>query len=108
MQNIQLTLWDEPNKPIPANDNYAKWMKFHEDNPHVYELIKMYTFQAIKAGHKHYGIQTIAERVRWHTMVETQGEALKLNNNHTAYYARLFMDDHPEHQGFFRTRKLTA
>ena len=108
MQEIQLTFLDEPKEVIPANDNHAKWKKFHEDNPHVYELIKMYTHQAIEAGHKHYGIQTIAERVRWHTMVETKGEPLKLNNNHTAYYARLFMDEHPEHKGFFRTRKLTA
>jgi len=107
--NIQLTLWEQPEEKIPENDNYAKWKQFHEDNPEVYDLIKHYTFQAIEAGHKKYGIQTIAERVRWHSMVETvSDDRFKLNNNHTAYYARLFMKDYPQHAGFFRTRKLTA
>jgi len=105
--NIQLKLWDEPEEEvqIPENDVSEKWKRFHNDNPQVYDLIKHFTFQAINAGHKHYSIQMITERVRWHTMIETNGEPFKMNNSHNAYYARLFMKDHPEHAGFFRTRK---
>jgi len=97
-----------PDAEVVANDNYTKWQRFHRENPHVYELIKKFTQQAIDAGFKHYGIQSVAERVRWHTMIETNGEPLKLNNNHTAYYARLYMEEHPEHSGFFRTRAFTS
>jgi len=87
-----------------ANDNRSKWEEFHKSNPEVYTLIKHFTFKAINAGRKHYGIQTILELVRWHTGVETKGDALKINNNHGAFYARLFMQDYPEYDGFFRTR----
>ena len=87
-----------------ANDNEAKFEDFHTKNPHVYELVKHFTKQVINAGHKHYGIQTILERIRWHTMVENSGDPFKVNNNHGRYYARKFMQDHPEHEGFFRTR----
>ena len=87
-----------------ANDNEAKFEDFHTKNPHVYELVKHFTKQVINAGHKHYGIQTILERIRWHTMVENSGDPFKVNNNHGRYYARKFMEDHPEHEGFFRTR----
>ena len=105
---MQLNLFGKTEVKTPANDNFTRFKDFHEANPHVYELIKRFTMEAIAAGFKHYGIQSIAERVRWHTAIETEGEALKLNNNHTAYYARMFMDDYPDHEGFFRTRVLTA
>ena len=105
---MQLDFFKTTEVKTAANDNYTKFQQFHKDNPHVYDLIKHFTKEAIDAGFKHYGIQSVAERVRWHTMIETNGEPLKLNNNHTAYYARMFMDEHPEHEGFFRTRTLTA
>ena len=88
-----------------ANDNKSKFEEFHQKNPLVYELVKLYSKQAIDAGHKHYGIQSIFERIRWHTGVETQGDSFKMNNNFTSFYSRMFMDDFPQHEGFFRTRK---
>ena len=91
-----------------ANDTYSKWQKFHKDNPHVYQLIKRFTKQAIDSGFQHYGMQTVIERVRWHTMIETEGDQLKINNNHGPYYARLWMQEHPEYNGFFHTRSSSA
>jgi hypothetical protein len=93
-----------------ANDNQVALERpeseaYHQANPEVYELIKRFTFQVIAAGFEHYSITSIYERVRWHTMVETSGDPFKINNNHRAYYARKFMEDHPEHRGFFRTRE---
>ena len=81
-------------------------LRFHEANPQVYVLFKKYAFQAARARHRHFGVAMIWERLRWHTMVETQGDAYKLNNNHRAYYARMFMADYPEHREFFRTRRV--
>jgi len=89
-----------------VNDNQAKWQDFHEANPGVYRLIKHFTFQAIDAGLEHYGMQSVLERVRWHTDMATRNnDGFKINNNHAPFYARLFMNDYPQHAGFFRTRK---
>ena len=84
------------------------WWEFHTQNPHVYELFKQFTFQVIDAGFENYSVNAIFERIRWHTDIETRGSSFKLNNNHRAYYARLFHHDHPEHDGFFRTRYVST
>ena len=84
------------------------FLEFHRDNPRVYSLLKQFAFQAIRAGHKNLGISLVVERVRWETSVVTNDPDFKINNNHRAYYARMFMDDHPAHDGFFRTRRLTS
>ena len=85
------------------NKKYC-WWKWHNENPHIYELFVKYTFEAIQAGHEHYGAKGIIERIRWHTSVETSGDIFKINNNHAPFYARLFMVDYPKHDGFFRLR----
>ena len=65
----------------------------------------------------HYAVAAIWERIRWHIDIETREEymnpddpdkPLKLNNNHKAYYVRMFHKDFPKYNGFFRTRELTA
>ena len=74
------------------NDNEAAWLDFHEANPHVYDLIERFAFEAIAAGHKHYSMMAIIQRVRWHTMVETEGgDTFKINNNFSPYYSRQFL-----------------
>ena len=85
-----------------------RFEKFHADNPHVYKLVKRFTFQAIERGFQHYSIQSIFERIRWHADIETDDPEFKLNNNHRPYYARLFMEDFPKHEDFFRTREVRA
>lgn len=40
--------------------------------------------------------------------LQTQGDEYRLNNVYTAFYARLLMDNEPELQGFFETRKAIA
>lgn len=108
---MQLKLWNSPVDYKNANDNdgslYGKWKAFHEANPSVYELFEHYAFEAIHAGFEHYGAQSVIERVRWDTSIKTQGDEFnfKINNNWTAFYARLFMENHPRYEGFFRTRK---
>jgi hypothetical protein len=37
----------------------------------------------------------IVNRIRWETTVETSSGDFKISNNFIAYYARLFMDEHP-------------
>lgn len=81
-----------------------KMWEFHLENPHVYDLFKRFTQQAIDAGFDNYSVNAIFERIRWHTDIETRGDPFKINNNHRPYYARMFMDERPQHGNFFRIR----
>jgi hypothetical protein len=84
-----------------------RWWAWHLENPHVYRLFKRFTFQALmKRRHKHLGAWLVVNRIRWETSIETTGEDFKISNDFIAYYARLFMAQHPEHKGLFRTKPL--
>ncbi len=84
-----------------------RWEEFHEDNPHVYDLFKKYTFQIMDVGFANYSAISVFDRIRWHTDIETANTCgFKINSNFTAYYARHFHKDYPEHDGFFRTKPL--
>lgn len=82
--------------------------RFHSENPHVYELFKKFTFEAISSGRKHFSVAAIFERIRWETSMDTTDEDFKLRNDFKPYYARLFMKDHPKYDGFFITKKCAA
>jgi len=108
--SAQMNLFSDWNEvPVAANDNHS-WKKrfetFHAENPHIYELFKRFTFEAIMAGREHFSVISIFERIRWYTDVETKGDPFKINQNFAAYYGRMFMKDFPVYDGFFRTRKL--
>jgi hypothetical protein len=78
---------------------------YHSSNPEVYELFKKFTFSAIAAGRQVFSVATIIERIRWEAdVIIDRTDEFKINNNHKPFYARKFMDDYPEHAGFFRTR----
>lgn len=83
----------------------AEFEAFHARNPQVYRLVCRFALEAIGAGRKRLAIAALFERIRWYVNVETRGEPFKLNNNHRAFYARLFEKDHPKHAGFFAMRR---
>jgi uncharacterized protein HemY len=83
---------------------YNEWKLYHKQNPHVYQLVCKYADEVINRGYKEYAIATIWERLRWHLTIEVRtAYDFKLPNNHRAYYARLWLKDHPEYPKFFRT-----
>lgn len=65
------------------------------------------TLQAIKKGFKHYSAKGIFEIMRWHRGV-SGNDRFKVNNNYTADYARKFMNQYPEFDGFFRCREIKS
>ena len=81
------------------------WWEWHKQNPHVYELFKRFTFQAIRRGHKRCSAWLIINRIRWETTIETSIVATKISNDFIAYYARLFMH-YLSMSGFFVTKKM--
>ncbi len=68
------------------------FLRYDYDNPGVYELYKEITHFVIK-------------RIRWLTEIETTGD-YKVNDHVTPYFARMFMHEYVEHEGFFHCRRI--
>lgn len=84
--------------------NDAFWT-FHRAHPEVYDLFDRFTRQLIHAGYGHGSAKLIFERIRWETMFRAPGP-VKINNNFTSRYARLWEHRNPNRHGFFRRRAL--
>lgn len=85
------------------------WWEFHKKNPHIYELFEKEVYRAIRAGKRKLSSKMIINFIRWNLYIETSSpDGFKINDAYTAYYARLFMHNHPEHMGIFETRKLRS
>ncbi|CAB4133894.1 hypothetical protein UFOVP264_59 [uncultured Caudovirales phage] len=90
--------------PLEASYNkntrlWREFLEFHSSNPHIYANYKSEILKAIDSGRKVYSISMITEQNRW-------DRKYSINNNHRAYYARLFIEEHPQYQGFFRLRPI--
>ena len=96
---------------VPVDKNEAAFLRFHEENPAMFELFCRFAFEVREVGVKRAGAAMIRERMRWEyfTNPEYKGIPFTMNNNHGAYYARLAMQTYPEYfDGFFATRTQKA
>lgn len=91
---------------FPFSRLEGEFWDFHKDNPRVYELFDQFTKYAIERGRTNFSVSVIIERIRWETTIVTAGDDFKINNNFRAYYARLWMRNNPQYDGFFRTREI--
>lgn len=82
----------------------ASFRAFHEENPHVAAVLREKALAVKALGMRTFGVKALVEAVRWDPRLRTSGQPFKLNNNHTAAYARLLMETTPELRGFFRLR----
>lgn len=78
---------------------------YHNANPLVYDLFVKYTMQVIARGYARFSSKAVFERLRWYFAFETKGDNHKINNNYTALYSRMFMEQYPQYKGFFETRE---
>jgi len=85
-------------------------IKFHRENPKVWQYFVRFTLEVIDRGFQHYSVNGVFERIRWESDVaDAEGRStFKLNNNHRPYYARWFMRMYPEYEGFFRLRVMPS
>lgn len=88
----------------------ADFLNFHKENPDVYDHFKKFTFEKIRFGYKHYSSRAVIHRVRWETDAgdPEKVDGFKINNNHSPYYARMFMWEYPQFAGFFRNRTVKS
>ena len=87
-----------------------KFTEFHNANPSVWKHFEKFALRAVvmaeKRGWNYVSADMIAHRVRWETNIETSDLDFKINNNHVAYYSRLFQSHYPQFKDFFRNRSV--
>jgi hypothetical protein len=88
--------------------NTQRFLRFHRENPHVYDKFCHVTLRAIQRGFKNFGASAVFEIMRWETGTIYQTTTKHLSNVYRAYYARWFEINHPTYKGFFRNRPSTA
>lgn len=93
---------------VSSHDTEADFREFHRQNPHVYRILRQMALDYRRAGNDRCGMKMLWEVLRYTSSVQTSGEPYKLNNNYTALYARLLMDQERELRGFFETRERRA
>jgi hypothetical protein len=83
------------------------FQQYDQEHPEIYQVFKNIAEEFIKKGVIKMGAKRIIEEIRWHKLVKTN-EYFKVSNNYTAYYARKFVNDHPQYAGFFNFKPLRS
>lgn len=91
----------------PISELETRFKEYHAENPQIFDLFDRFTREALDAGHRELGAKMIFERLRWETMVAAADAAYAINNNFSAYYARLWMEVH-NRVDVFKTRSLRS
>jgi hypothetical protein len=86
-----------------------RFEQFHAENPRVYETLRNLARQWIAStGRTKLGMKALFERARWELVIATKDPDFVLNNNFTAYYARLLMHQESDLAGLFDLRRSDA
>lgn len=106
MNHGQLELGIIPVIQLKHSRLQRRFESFHRENEHVLDEIIKIARDLKRHGFKKTGMKLIFERLRWLHALKTKGDdEYKLNNNHTAFYARVVMLLCPDLDSFFRTRE---
>tara|TARA_R100001463_G_scaffold43947_3_gene91514 strand:- start:27196 stop:27507 length:312 start_codon:yes stop_codon:yes gene_type:complete len=79
------------------------FVRYHRDNPHIWEGFIKYTMQ-VASKRDYFSAKAVFHRMRWDTAIGEDGADYKLNDGWISHYARKFMDEFPQYEGFFQTR----
>jgi hypothetical protein len=86
-----------------------RFEQFHTENPRVYAtLVRLAREWVTQTGRHKIGIKSLYEVARWQIALATNDPDYKLNNDFTAYYARLMMHGEPDLDGLFDLRSSSA
>ena len=106
--DFQLTLFDEKTLQDTSAMGGA-FRKFHRENPEVYRELRTLALELLARGRRRYGMKGLFEIVRWRRALRIDADdGFKLNNNFTAFYARMAMHNEPTLAGFFALRESIA
>lgn len=77
--------------------------KYDEENPNIYGMFKEFALEASRYR-KRYSAKNIFHRMRWETMIRKPKEDFKIDDGWISHYARKFLEEYPNLEGFFETR----
>lgn len=84
---------------------------FHSRNPQVYQMFKEVSNRLISRSVPHLSSKFIWEIVRYEVYMHVdrrEWDKYKLNNNFTAYYGRMFVEEFPEFKKKFEFRTIKS
>jgi hypothetical protein len=84
------------------------FLEFHGQHPEVYTQLVELATKAKTRGRRKWGVKALFEVLRWQrefSDLPSDAEDFKLNNNYTAFYARLIMANESYLAGYFETRE---
>lgn len=82
---------------------YAEWSS---ENGHIVRHFNTIALEAIEEGRGHFASRYILEHARWQTRIAEKQSAYKINNNLCGLLSRHFALTYPEHEGYFRERRM--
>ena len=94
--------------PVKAQSQLEeKFLEFHAKHPEVYSALSKFAHQwrDRKGPDARLGVKMVLERVRWELGLGARDESPRINNNHSAFYARLLMTQEPALEGMFFLKK---
>ncbi|MCP3893780.1 MAG: hypothetical protein GY706_04005, partial [Bacteroides sp.] len=77
-----------------------QFIEYDRDNPDIYRAFAAMARGFIQNREKR-GAKAIIELVRPSVPMRPGGVRHKVNNSYTAYYARKFENEYPQHKGYF-------
>lgn len=93
---------------MKADKMFVDFKKFHQDNPTVYQELRVLALSMRMKGRDKYGIGSLFEVLRWQRAMQTTGSEFKLNNNYRSFYARMLMERNMNLKEFFFLRDSRA
>lgn len=87
-------------------EDERRFWSYHERSPQVYFWVCDYIDKLIRAGHTRCSIWLVIGAVRAESAINEH--RYRISNNLFAYYARLWLRDHPERPGFFTIKSLKS
>jgi len=79
----------------------------HKEHPEIYEAFKEVTFDLMRRGFQRFSQDGVMHIVRYTKSASAEDmERYRINNDYVSRYARLFINDYPEHESFFRIKPL--
>lgn len=81
----------------------------HKTHPEIYETFCKTIEDIMRRGFKRWSADGVFHIMRYTTKADGRDiERYKLNNDYISRYARMWADEHPQHEGFFKFRELKS
>lgn len=85
----------------------GRFLDFNQAHPEVYQtlVVSARMWRRRRGPSSKLGVKMLMEKARWELSLGATGKVPKLDNNYSAFYARLIMDKESDLAGIFRLRR---